>query len=299
MNYASLNASLEQKPVQNKPISLAYNKNPTRVVAPASTAENIANTIMLRDSNRTTNISNINVSSKLRVSDGATISGGAIINGTLKINGAVDTSLGAGIVCSNGIGILSTRLITSADISNLSIKSEDIKQGAITTDKLAPNLYLAGIPTCSDANICNENQIANISYVNKHVTKYVKQQLHLFQLSGSIQCCDGDGDEDEFDPSIYHIKTTNYIVDFKFLTYVVENPTAIINMPRVKKEGYCVKFHNKSGDTIFINSSLDRLMYNTWYSPNGTISQAIENNRCVIFSYVYVGNVRSWSYQCF
>ena len=304
MNYASLHASLGQTPVPQKKqtIALTYNKPvakppTTTTTTPAATASSAPNTIMLRDSNSSTNISNINVQSKL------TVLGEATVSGTMKMNGPIDTSLGVGIVCSNSSGILSSRRIISTDIDDLSIRSQDIRDGAITTRKLASNLFLEGVPTCDYVNVVNEKQIANVGYINRYVTKYVNNRLLSFQpKEGSSADCDvndSDSDEEELDPSAFHIKTNDYIVAFNFATYIIENKTAVINLPRKKKEGYFVKFHNKSGDTIFINSVSDRLMYNTWYSPNGVTSQAILNNWCVIFTYVYSGDVRSWSYQCF
>lgn len=347
MNYASLNASLgptEQKSVPKQMVSLTYNKTqnaraPTSGSTQTATSSNTPNTIMLRDSQRSTNISTINVASKLNVGDdatingrsivrggatisggatitgGATISGNVTINGLMKFNGTIDSSLGSGIVCSNSTGVLSTRQITSGDIACSTIDTEDIKNGAITTPKLAPNLFLSGTPTCNNPAVCKETQIANIGYVNRYVTNYFNDKIHVKPHSGCSRCSaghhhghvhdddenDNDScfDEDKFDPTIFHIIIPSYVVAFNYATYVVENSTVDIKMPRVKKEGYFVKFHNKSGDVIFINSDSDRLMYNSWYSPNGTTSQVIENNRCVIFTYVYAGTVRSWSYQCF
>jgi len=308
MNYASLNASLapkQTKPVQkNNAVSLTYNPNPPRSNLSSATSSATPNTIMSRDSTGSTKVSSMNVHSKLNVTDGATISGGATINGLVKMNGTIDTSLGAGFVCSNSIGVLSIKTqITSADIANLTVKGQDICDDAITTPKLAPNLFLSGTPTCEYTNVVGENQITNVGYVNRFVTKYVNNRLSYFtpKLEDSSRCHvnDSDSDEEELDPSVFHVKTNDYLLKFNYATYIIENATAIINMPRKKKEGYYVKFHNKSGDTIFINSSADRLMYNASYSPFGTESQAIETNRCAIFTYVYSGTVRSWSYQCF
>ena len=343
MNYASLNASLgptEQKSVPKQMVSLTYNKKPpTSGSTQTVTSSNTPNTIMSRDSRGSTNISTINVSSKLNVGDDATFNGGAIvrggatiaggatitggatisgnvtINGLMKFAGPIDSSLGSGIVCSNSTGVLSTRQITSGDIAFSTIDAEDIKNGAITTPKLAPNLFLSGTPTCNTPVVCKETQVANIGYVNRYVTNYFNDKMHTNPHPGCSRCSSGHHhghihddddndndsclDEDKFDPTIFHVKIQDYEVEFNYATYVVEDSTVVIKLPRKKKEGYFVKFHNKSGDTIFINSDPDRLMYNSWYSPNGTSSQAIQNNRCVIFTYVYVGTVRSWSYQCF
>jgi hypothetical protein len=274
---------------------------------------------MMRDSNTTTNISTINASTvnvgtKLNLvgSAEAIINGKTTINGLLKINGAIDTSLGAGIVFSNSSGVLSTRNgISSQDILNYTIKNEDIRDCSITSSKLAPNLSLEGVPTCDNSNICKETQIANIGYVNRYVTNYVNQKINRPNPSNCLNCslnifcgngcCNNPCEEkEELDLSIFHIKTPNYTVSFNSKTYVVENGDGItIKMPRVKKEGYSVKFYNKSGNIIYINSDSDRLMYNVTYSPYGTNCQVIENNRCVIFTYVYFDANRSWSYQYF
>lgn len=302
MNYASLHASLgptEPKPIVKKQtVSLTYNKNSIGKPAPSQTATavNTPNTIMLRDANSSTNISTINVGSKLYVGNGATINGGAVINGLMKLNGTIDTSLGIGVVCSSSTGVLSSRQITSTDIANFTVKTEDIRDNAITTSKLAPNLFLAGNPTCDTSIVCGEMQVANVGYVNRFVTHYVNTR---WRASDHANNDNNDSDSDEFDPCIFHVKIINYVIEFNFPIYIIENASVVINMPRKKKEGYCVKMHNKSGDTIFINSDSDRLMYNVSYSPIGTVSQAVENNRCVIFTYVYAGTTRSWSYQYF
>lgn len=304
MNYASLHASLQPKTVpKNQIVTLTYNNKPvakpTATVPQTATAANTPNTIMLRDATSSTNIATLNVHSKLNVTGGgATISGGAVINGTVKINGTIDSALGQGIVSSSSTGILSVRPITSADILNFSVASSDIKDGAIITSKLGSNLFLAGAPSCNISNACGESHIANVGYVNRYVTKYVDKfsSLHSSNNGG---CCGSDSDEDEFNPSIFHATVPDYVVLFNYTTYVIENATTVIKMPRRKKEGYCVKFYNKSGNSVFINSDGDRLMYNATYSPSGTYSQVVENDRCVIFTYVYVGTIRSWSYQYF
>jgi hypothetical protein len=304
MNYASLHASLQPKPVQkNQIVSLTYNNKPvvkpTVTVPQTATAANTPNTVMLRDATSSTNIATLNVHSKLNVTGGgATISGGAVINGTMKITGTIDSSLTQGIVCSSSSGILSTRPITSADILDFSVTSSDIKNGAIITSKLGSNLFLAGAPTCNIANACGESHIANVGYVNRYVTKYVDKFSSL-RSSNNGGCACSDSDEDEFNPSIFHATVPNYVVLFNYTTYVIENATTVIEMPRKKKEGYCVKFYNKSGESVFIKSDGNHLMYNATYSPSGTYSQVVENDRCVIFTYVYVGTIRSWSYQYF
>ena len=286
MNYASLHASLQPKTVpKTQIVSLTYNKSALKT--PTATASSAPNTIMLRDANSSTNISTLHVGAKLYVADGATISGG------LKIFGTIDTSLGAGIVCSSSSGVLATRQITSADIADLSIRSADICDKAVTTSKLALNLFLSGNPTCDNNLFNDEKLIANIGYVNKYVTNYVNRKLE------SIVISENNYDVDEFNPCIFHATQPNYVVSFNYATYVIENATTVINMPRKKKEGYFVKIYNKSGDSIFINSDGDRLMYNATYSPVGTYSQVVENNRCVIFTYVYVNTTRSWSYEYF
>jgi len=288
MNYAKLHASLESKPVaKTQPITLTYNKTAykpsTSTVASTATALNTPNTIMSRDATSSTNISTLRVSDKLYVSNGA------------FINGTIDTALGAGVVCSSSTGVLTSRMITSADIVNFTIKSADIYDGAIISSKLASNLALPGAPTCDNTVLRGETQIANIGYVNRYVTSFVNKWLQGQTNVG----CDSDSDEDEFDPTIFHIIDNNYIVSFKYLVYVVENNSAIITMPRVKKEGYSVKFYNKSGSSIVINSPNDRIMYNSMYASGGTLAQIVENNRCVVFTYVYAGTNRSWSFDYF
>ena len=291
MNYAKLNASLTlPAPVAKKQINLTYNKTPYKPPAPVpaqvATASNTPNTIMLRDANSSTNISTLRVSDKLHVSNGA------------YINGTIDTALGAGVVCSSSTGVLSSRLITSADILNFTVSSADIRDGSVISSKLARNLSLLGAPTCNNDTLCSENQIANVGYVNRYVTSFVNKRLQGHYTT-SILDCGCDSDEDEFDPSIFHINCANYVVSFKYLVYVIENATAVITMPRVKKEGYSVKFYNKSKSPIVINSPNDRTMFNAMHAPNGTLSQIVENNRCVVFTYVYAGTNRSWSFDYF
>ena len=263
-------------------------KPPTTV-----TAINTPNTIMSRDATGSTNITTLHVSNKLYVNAGACI------------NGTIDTSLGAGIVCSSSSGVLSSRLINSADILNYSVGTYDIHDRAITSGKLALNLLLPGAPTCDNTVLYGEKQIANIGHVNRSVksfvTNYVNSRLqrrccdNYHALDGS----DSDSDCDEFDPSIFHIIVPNYVPLFNYTTYVVENSSAVITLPRKKKEGYSVKFHNKSGESIVINSGEDRIMYNAMYARDGTLAQIVEDNRCIVFTFVYVGSDRSWSFDYF
>jgi hypothetical protein len=294
MNYAKLNASLgPPAPIaiaKKQQVNLTYNKTPykppTSTPTQVATASNTPNTIMLRDPNSSTNISILNVSGKLNV------------GGDARINGTIDTALSAGIVCSSSTGVLSTRLITSADILNFSVATSDIRDGAIISSKLARNLSLLGAPTCNNDTLCSENQIANVGYVNRYVTSFVNKRLQG-HCTTSILDCNSDSDEDEFDPSIFHINCANYVVTFKYLVYVIENATAVITMPLVKKEGYSVKFYNKSGSSIVINSPTGRIMFNAMHAPDGTLSQIVENNRSVVFTYVYAGTNRSWSFDYF
>ncbi len=284
MNH-TVPSTVADKQIARPPTTVADKRiarPPTKV-----TAMNTPNTIMSRDLTGSTNVTTLYASNKLYVRSGATI------------NGTIDTSLGQGIVRSSSSGVLSSGLIKSADILNLTVNTVDICDRAITSNKLAMNVLLPGAPTCDNTILYGEKQIANIGHVNRSVTsfvtKYVDSRLRGHCFDGS----DSDSDCDEFDPAIFHIICPLYVPLFDYTTYVVETPSAVITMPRKKKEGHSVKFYNKSGESIVINSSEDRIMYNAMYARDGTLAQIVEDNRCIVFTYVYNGTDRSWSFDYF
>jgi hypothetical protein len=236
------------------------------------------------------------------------------VSGSSKLSGTIDTGLGAGVVCSSSTGVLSSRLITTGDIANGTITTADIKNDAITSDKLAHNLRLPGAPTCLTTTNSSEANIANVGYVNRYVNAYVNKKIKCSKCRKRCHAhndnCNGEGltdnqddsdsDVDEFDPTIFHVVLNDYVVTFNYGIYIVETPGVIINMPRKKREGYFVKFVNKSGESIVVNSDADRLMYNASYAFDGTTSQLISDNKCMILTIIYkkTGN-RSWSFEYF
>ena len=325
MNYSTLNANLSNTPTNTgapiankntnapKTLSISYNKpnfaapsserNVTIKPANSSTS-NVPNTLVMRDNTGSSRFSSLTVTNDLNVSDCVNVSS-LNVCGTAVLNGTIDTRLGAGIVCSSSTGILSSRLITSGDIANCSIDTIDIKNDAITSQKLAPNLRLEGAPTCLTTTNCSEANIANVGYVNRYVNAYVNKRIKC--LPSRRPCAeegitdnndDSDSDVDEFDPTIFHIVQSNYVVIFNYGLYIVENPNVTIKMPRKKREGYFVKFVNKSGALIYINSDEDRLMYNATYAYEGTTQQMLTDNKCMVLTIIYKKNGnRSWSFD--
>jgi hypothetical protein len=310
MNYSTLNANLSNKggsvggPTAPKTISITYNKSsqkPERIPSAPSNAStnNVPNTLVLRDCNGASKFTSLAVTA------------GLTVLGASKLNGTIDTGFGTGVVCSSSDGLLSSRLITSGDIANGTISTIDIKNDAVTSDKLAPDLRLTGAPTCLTTTNCSEANIANVGYVNRYVNAYVNKKLkcskcrrhthHTHHEEGvTDNNDDSDSDVDEFDPTIFHVVLSNYVVIFNYGTYIIENPSVIINMPRKKREGYFVKIVNKSGATITVNSDLDRMMYNAMYAFDGTTSQLLSDNKCMILTIVYKkGGNRSWSFEYF
>lgn len=316
MNYSTLNASLSNMagsvavPAQSKPktISISYNKTTpatpklerTSSAPSNASTNNVPNTLVLRDCNGASKFTSLTVVS------------GLTVLGASKLNGTIDTGFDTGVVCSSSTGLLSSRLITSGDIANGSIATIDIKNDAITSDKLAPDLRLTGAPTCATSSTnSSEANIANVGYVNRYVNAYVNKKLkcskcrrgahHNHHEEGlTDNNDDSDSDVDQFDPTIFHVVLSDYVVLFNYGVYIIENPSIVINMPRKKREGYFVKFVNKSGETITVNSDEDRIMYNAMYAFDGTTSQLLSDNKCMILTIVYKkGGDRSWSFEYF
>jgi len=307
MNYSTLNANLSNKggsvgaPTAPKTISITYNKSgqkPERTPSAPSNAStnNVPNTLVLRDSNGASKFTSL------------TATAGLTVLGASKLNGTIDTGFGTGVVCSSSDGLLSSRLITSGDIANGTISTIDIKNDAVTSDKLAPDLRLTGAPTCLTTTNSSEANIANVGYVTRYVNAYVNKKIKCSKHRN--RSCheegvtdnndDSDSDVDQFDPTIFHVVLSDYVVIFNYGVYIVENPSVIINMPRKKREGYFVKIVNKSGATITVNSDEDRIMYNASYAFNGTTSQLLSDNKCMILSIIYKkGGDRSWSFEYF
>lgn len=285
------------QPQQQQSISLSYNRGTT----PSTGQPNVSavpNTVVLRDGTGGATVNALNANTMN-------------IHGSAKLSGAIDTSLCAGVVCSSSTGILSSRKITTDDIANLTIGTADIRDKAITCNKLEESIFLSGTPTCNFAAKNNERHIANIGYVNRYVSRYVVDYLEKHVKRGRHSChhdddhdgdqidLDSDSDEDEFDPDIFHVSLPNYVMTFNYQIYIVENSSVVIGMPRKKKEGYSVKIYNKSGGSIMITSDADRVMYNATYAYSGTILQIVGDNRCVVLTIVYKGTNRSWSFDYF
>lgn len=324
MNYSTLNANLSNTPPATggaktlankpKPLSISYsgtnvaaNSARCNTVAPAnSSVNNAPNTLAMRDSTGSSKFSSLVVMNNLNVQDNLTVADNLVINGNAKFNGSIDTRLGTGVVCSSSTGVLSSRLLTSGDIANGAIDTIDIKNDAITSQKLAPNLRLEGAPTCLTTTNCSETNIANVGYVNRYVNAYVNKRIkcglhrrHCPEEGITDNNDDSDSDVDEFDPTIFHIMQDNYVVIFNYGVYIVETPNVIIKMPRKKREGYFVKFVNKSGALIYINSDEDRLMYNATYAYEGTTQQMLTDNKCMVLTIIYKKSSpnRSWSFE--
>ena len=322
MNYSTLNANLSSMgkgqgqgqgtggPTTPKTISITYNKSSlssssgraerTPSAPSNASANNVPNTLVLRDCNGASKFTSLTVVS------------GLTVLGASKLNGTIDTGFDTGVVCSSSTGLLSSRLITSGDIANGSIATIDIKNDAITSDKLAPDLRLTGAPTCATSSTnSSEANIANVGYVNRYVNAYVNKKLkcskcrrhshHNHHEEGlTDNNDDSDSDVDQFDPTIFHVILSDYVVLFNYGVYIIENPSIIINMPRKKREGYFVKLVNKSGETITVNSDADRKMYNAMYAFDGTTSQLLSDNKCMILTIIYKkGGDRSWSFEYF
>jgi len=311
MNYSTLNANLSNRGGSvggPKTVSITYNKTTPATPklertpsAPSNAStNNVPNTLVLRDCNGASKFTSL------------TIAAGLTVLGESKLNGTIDTGFGAGVVCSSSTGLLSSRLITTGDIANGTIATIDIKNDAVTSEKLAPSLRLTGAPTCATSSTnSSEANIANVGYVNRYVNAYVNKKLKCSKCRRGVHHNhheegltdnndDSDSDVDEFDPTIFHVVLSNYIVLFNYGTYIVENPSIIINMPRKKREGYFVKIVNKSGATITVNSDEDRIMYNASYAFDGTTSQLLSDNKCMILSIIYKkGGDRSWSFEYF
>jgi len=311
MNYSTLNANLSNRGGSvggPKTVSITYNKTTPATPklertpsAPSNAStNNVPNTLVLRDCNGASKFTSL------------TITAGVTVLGASKLNGTIDTGFDTGVVCSSSTGLLSSRLITTGDIANGTISTIDIKNDAVTSDKLAPDLRLTGAPTCATSSTnSSEANIANVGYVNRYVNAYVNKKLkcskcrrgahHNHHEEGlTDNNDDSDSDVDQFDPTIFHVVLSDYVVLFNYGTYIIENPSIIINMPRKKREGYFVKFVNKSGETITVNSDEDRIMYNASYAFDGTTSQLLSDNKCMILTIIYKkGGDRSWSFEYF
>jgi hypothetical protein len=139
------------------------------------------------------------------------ISGNVRVSTNLKIDGTLQMELNKGIIASNEIGELYSKIIETSDLSD----------NLITTPKLDTNLHFTGYPTC------NTNPFDPLSIVNVDL---------LMTLFNSIT-------------SITHIYSKSQAINFDYARYVIECEMTI-NLPTFKKDGSITTFINKSNTNI-------------------------------------------------
>ena len=143
------------------------------------------------------------------------VSGGLHVSNGLKLDGTLQLDLKKGIVATNEIGELYSKVIETSDLSD----------NLITTPKLGPDLQFTGFPTC------NTNPFDPTSIVNVEL---------LMTLFNSIT-------------SICHIYTKTQEINFDYARYVIECEMSI-NLPTSKKDGSIMTFINKSNANVIFKT---------------------------------------------
>ena len=172
----------------------------------------------------------------------------------------------------------------------------------ITSDKLSPDLYLKGNPTCTtpDMNSSN-NQIATTKFVNDIITKNLPESYVIKTITNEIVYQTTNNISQAIDNitnvvNFYHVNEEYYNIDNK-INLVIDVPSTIY-LPSKIDEGIVITIVNKSGGFININSKENQLIYNLLYlPPDGGNTMILNNNTTSYFIFITntVTNISSWT----